>query len=312
MKHFSCLGYIFALFVLCQLATAGLMKEQLKQLALASPDGIIHADDHLFKQLFYGARKDYYLATVYTAVHPQFGCSLCGSFDPSFRTVAASWNLERPDSEELFFVILDFSVNEQTFNMMNMKTVPHCWIYGPTDDVATKPQDEHFGYKIPEDPTALHFADFLSKLLSTSILVHVPFDTQKFVKTFAISFAVILFLKKRAAKLKDKLGGSFVYCTACILLTVLFVTGFSFAKIKLVPLLARNEHEEIMYISGGYSYQFGSEIFIIGAIYLGLAALFVTLIAIQKAPSDQIQLKTKNAVTILCCVALYALYSVLT
>ncbi|CDK27293.1 unnamed protein product [Kuraishia capsulata CBS 1993] len=290
---------LFLLLALASFGSCFISKDMLKQAQRISENGILEVDDPRFDILFDGP-KDYYLIVLFTATKVNAGCSACDAFGPMFKTVARSYVANYPDSKRVFFAEADFGDNREHFKQLQMNTVPHLWIYPPSELTeseiqAIEPADwksianvtsPHMVYRPPDkfitardtDGGELHFAQFLSEVLHTNIVLQKPFDVAVFLQYFSITFAVVFALKKRGQRIWGRLQKYYLYCFLSILSILISVSGFNFSTQRQVPFLARNDKGQIMYLSGGTHYQFGSEMLISAGFYVLLGVTTVLLI----------------------------------
>ena len=86
-----------------------------------SATGSLKLDDSKFEDLTKSPR-DYYVATLLTAMPAQFGCVLCKAFQPEFDILAKSWiNGDRKGNSKLLFGTLDFLDGKGTFQKVRIK-----------------------------------------------------------------------------------------------------------------------------------------------------------------------------------------------
>lgn len=294
---------LLLLFVrlVCALVGADQLLAQVPQL------GVIHGDHALFKSVLSGVRP-YYAAVLFTAVGDEHGCGICKTFDPVFATVALSWFRDRPELTQLFFFQFDFANALQAFRELGLTSVPHVWLYPPTTDKAFNPGGEHYAFQMGDAPSAMPFADFLSKVLNTRIVVHEPFDFAEFGQVFFMVLGGGYVIKKRAKKIASRFGSSYVWAAGVILAIAIFTGGFSYSLITNAPLVAYNK-AETLWVARAPRSQFGLEVAIVAALYLALAAAVVLLVAV---PSLELNQKYKNGATIVGVLAVYYLYATLT
>ena len=75
----------------------------------------IKTDDGLFNELTQGSR-DYWVATLLTALPAQYGCQPCREFQPEWELVASQWNkLDKKGETKVLFTTADFPENKATF-----------------------------------------------------------------------------------------------------------------------------------------------------------------------------------------------------
>ncbi|OUM54233.1 hypothetical protein BVG19_g3592 [[Candida] boidinii] len=132
MKIISLLFFIITILSPC-LSLSGsvqqqLTKSELKKLSLQSENYVIYSNDNIAESILNGP-KDFNLVVLYTASDDKFACHMCKFFQPVFESVAKFWNINYPENDDTFFVIIDFPLNPKLFSKLKMTNVPHCWLY---------------------------------------------------------------------------------------------------------------------------------------------------------------------------------------
>lgn len=274
-------------------AFAALTVQELKDL---QQNSVVSLDDTTFFPVLTGAR-DYYVALLFTALDEQYACTACQKFDPVFSKIASSYEASNPGKNGIFFMKTDFPQNKKVFAQLQMTQVPFLWVFPPSQDPTYNVSSPHFNYQISEKSfeDSLHFANFVSKLVSANIVVQEDFDFQQFVKYFGGTFAVVLLLKKQVL---SKLPKGTIFKLASVVAIVILTSGYMFTMIRGIPLLNKNDKGEIMYFSGGTHWQFGSETFIVSAIYLGFVALINALVVVI----PRLENRTKRNTLTICAV----------
>lgn len=271
------------------------------------PSNVIEINESNFDSILTGPR-DYYTALLFTALDDSVGCAPCKKFEPVYHKIARSYQDSNPGKNDILFFKADFSNNQKKFIDLQMLQVPHLWVYPPSTELAYNVTSPHFEYKIGDhsskDP--LHYANFVSKLVNANIVVHEDFDLTQFSKYFFTTFFAVLVLKK---KVLSKLASRLIFCLISILTIVVFTSGYMFTVIRNIPLLSKNEKGEIMYFSGGTHWQFGSEVFIIGGIYLGFVFLINGLVVVIPKIDNPAK---RNTLTLCACFFVFWLFNRLT
>ena len=114
---------LFAITILASssdTSTARFNKYLTKSISAA---GSLKLDDTTFEDLTKSPR-DYYVATLLTAMPAQFGCVLCKAFQPEFDILAKSWtNGDRKGSSKMLFGTLDFPDGRGTFQKVGSYSI---------------------------------------------------------------------------------------------------------------------------------------------------------------------------------------------
>lgn len=280
--------------------------------ALRDEQPVFQVSVDSFNEFFNGPR-DHYLIALFTAEDEQFQCKPCQAMRPVLESVALSLRQDYPQLA-VFTAIVDFKDNNELFQRLQMNTVPHIWIYPPSEHEYTNVTSDHFGYEVPEslltdfNELTLHFANFVSQVLKINIFIHQPFDYTKFVQNFVIYLVVFVIIKRRAKNISSRLRSTLFYFILSLVLIFLSVTGYNFCIQRAVPFILKNDQGNIMYFSGGLQYQFGLEMANVSLIYLGFTTLMVLLL--QFAPSIPNQ-SLRNLLTIMALTLVFFLYHLL-
>lgn len=282
----------------------------------------LEAPDHILQVVggdlsLWSGPRDFYTVVAITSSDPRHACEACGVFDKMMRRVARLWFADHADSHYVFFVSVDIANNNQNiFEHLDIQTIPQVRLIPPsTDKVDFGPHalfnSEHLQYHIPMesfDTQALDFAHFISTNVHRNILLRAEDSTTLFVRSFGLTFLVILLIKKRGPSVvTGNLSKKKVYMVLCILATVAFTSGYSFSVMQRVPFVAKNDHDEIVLIAGGSHYQLSVEILLVGAVYVALASCVVALIKLGNT-NEHLQAVMVVGLT----GGVYLLYSVLT
>lgn len=273
--------------------------------------------------------REYATIVMLTSTVPQHGCDQCENFEEVIKTGARAWFNDYGDTHQLFFVNVDlkYPANSKIFEQLGLDTVPNIWFIPPnvaieydTDansvDILLEP---NIRFNVPQgsfDEQVMEFARFLSETTQKNIIIRQADPGIKFLKTFLITLAVILFLKKKGPQFITSIEKKTVQTYFFILATLVCICGYQFTVQEGVPFLATNDKGELIYISGGIHWQFGVEIVIVGANYFALAMSFITLIyfgnykvTTTSRISDE---NYKHALILANAALIYFLYSVLT
>lgn len=288
---------------------------------------------------FSRASRDYFTLIVVTSTAEQHGCEMCLHWKSILRKVALAWFFDYLDTDYLFIAEVDLvdATNMPILDAMKISTVPQIWLIPPTDiahehqidnadasavnwsssDLATQP---HSVYQIPHIPLedqAFEFADWLAISVQKPIFLRQENVHSKFMVTFAITFLLIMAVKKKGpSSFREIFSKGKVLRVFFFVFLYFLLAGIMFSLITQVPFLAKNDKGEVIYISGGNAYQFGVEVIIVGLSYFALGALTVALVYMcqykVKTGALIYSETTKNMLVVFLAGALYFANSVLT
>jgi oligosaccharyltransferase complex subunit gamma len=305
----SFLGILLSV-LFSQLTFGALTSDELFELQAAQGSrGAIYLNPSNVGSILNGPR-DYYLSLLFTYTDPKASvhCEFCSKFQPNYDRVAESYHQSNPGKDAIFFLIAEYGDCSELFSKLNMTTVPRLWVFPPNSTDAADVLSPHYPFTI--DRTALddvlHFGNFISKITGANIIVSGPFDPTTFATYFAVTFVSVLVLKK---KVLSRLKREKVLKNLTTLLTVILTSGYMFTVIRGIPLIAKNEKDEVMYFSGGTHWQFGLETFIISGIYLTLVAfMYALIVTIPKIEND----KKRNVLVICTAFGVFYVFNYLT
>ncbi|CAX43134.1 oligosaccharyltransferase complex subunit, putative [Candida dubliniensis CD36] len=270
--------------------------------------------------------RDYFTVLIFTSSNAAHNCKQCEGVKNVVAKVARSWFSDHVDSHLLTFINIDLNdpKNGKLFNLIGLQTVPHIWLVAPNPsrdygDPNKILEDAHLEFKmpqVPQDKQALEFAQFLSEQLQKPILIRDEDALAKFIKTFVITFSVIVIIRKKGPSRITATKKKTILSLVAIAIVLLFTCGYQFTIQNSVPFVAKSDKGGVVLISGGQYYQFGIETFLVGANYASLAGalLLLTYIGRYKVTeksfiaSEDIKVFLVLFVTI----SIYLLYSCLT
>lgn len=241
----------------------------------------IALDDASYDRLL-TAKRNYTSVVLLTALHPQFGCKLCRTFDPGFALVAKSWN------EELFFASLDFSNGRQVFTRLQLSTAPNIWLFPPGSEGPVKFDFTH------NEVTAEEVASWVTQHSGQKVTVKRPLN---YLLIGSVAFAVLgiltllrIFQPYLQGAFKNKIVWFFLAMAVILSCT----SGHMYNTIRHTPYVSGNGEGGVTYIAGGFQNQFGLETQIVGVMYAILA--FATFSLVFKVPT--IQDKSRQALAV--------------
>lgn len=212
-----------------------------------------------------------------------YDCQICIDFEPVYRKVATAVKQQTPSTKVLFF-IADVHDVPSLIKDLKLTNVPHVVAYGPPKDgdKFSWAESSFYHYQLTNQSVQdiLHFGNFIGNLLQIYIQLEEDFSIFEFVGYFSFFIGIFLFIKKVVLPNitnKWKLG-LFILSLFIIFMSI---TGYKFTEMNNIPLLARDEHGEIMYFSGGSSWQFGIEIFTVSGMYIVMGVCTLLLIGIN-------------------------------
>lgn len=270
--------------------------------------------------------RDYFTVLLFTSSNADHNCKQCEGFKNVVTKVANSWFSDHTDSHLLTFITIDLNdpKNGKLFSLIGLQTVPHIWLVAPNPsrdygDPNKILEDAHLEFKMPQvsqDKQTLEFAQFISEQLQKPILIRDTDALTKFIKTFVITFSVIIIIRKKGPSRITATKKKTIVSLVAIAIVLLFTCGYQFTIQNSVPFVAKSNNGDIVLISGGQYYQFGIETFLVGTNYALLAGalLLLTYIGCYKVTersfitSEDIRVLLVLLVTIL----IYLLYSCLT
>jgi oligosaccharyltransferase complex subunit gamma len=265
--------------------------QALTKKSLESPNFIIPITQSDLSGL--AEERDYYTLLVLTSTDPKNGCGTCENLDRVIRRVAESWFADYSLSNFLFFVNIDLAdkSNANLFNYLGINTIPHIWLIPSSKSTSNINYKDDNGYGILSEPHLIfklpmtgiekqvkELTKFISLTLHKTIRVKQEQPFEKFVLAFGLTFSLILIIKKRGPKIVTNLTKKNIYKALVIIAIIAFTCGYNFTVMEKVPLIAKDDNNNIVYINGLFQYQFGIEVIIIGLNYLGLASSLINLI----------------------------------
>ncbi|RLV95016.1 Dolichyl-diphosphooligosaccharide--protein glycosyltransferase subunit OST6 [Spathaspora sp. JA1] len=298
---------------------------QLTELSLASDNNIIELLDGDLSMV--DGPRDYYTVLIFTSSDIAHGCQPCTEAYEIISRVSKSWFADHAESNYLAFINIDLinQPNSKIFQILGLQTIPHIWLIPPNSEVeyGRGPykilEEPHLDFRVPKgskDEQVLEFAQFISENTQRNIMVRDEEPIMKFLKTFLITFSVIIIIKKRGPSIitsskKKTVTGIFFIC-----LLLMSIGGYQFTVQQGVPFIAKNDKGGIIFVSGGRHYQFGIEVVVSAITYASLASALLFLIYIGKYEiTDKSIIKSeiaKAGLVLLSAGIEYLLYSCLT
>lgn len=295
----------FWYFVVFQRSVYALLDNAKSILPLQDSNGIIRVTDANYDELKSGVFDYYNILFITTTKSNKQGlvCETCNKFEPIYRKVSLATHQQAPGAKVLFFQA-DVSENRKLVKEIGLTTIPHVLVFPPPQlgDEFKWSKSEFYQYELNSNSvkTPLHFGDFLAKILKVYIGISEDFEYKEFAIYFAICVIVFSILKRKVLPMIP--NKSKFFCGLFALgIIMLSITGFKFTQMNGIPFIARDSKGQIMYFSGGMSWQFGIEIFTVSMMYIGMGLATLTLIYIVKTGTET-RLKNGAMIAISCLV----------
>ncbi|GAB5363885.1 hypothetical protein AAMO2058_000921700 [Amorphochlora amoebiformis] len=131
------------------LQLAGSKVEYMRSKTKDSPDGIISMTGSAYKKYINDGPRGYYTLVVYTALDPQFQCTICTSMNKQLKKLTRATNLSETADPPVFFVNLDYTNANDIFNQLNFRHVPIAILVPPTNSTK-RPSVPSFYHKLAQ------------------------------------------------------------------------------------------------------------------------------------------------------------------
>ncbi|QLG72809.1 hypothetical protein HG535_0D05180 [Zygotorulaspora mrakii] len=275
---------ILYLLVLLFAGQSKAVLEAADALQLKDFSGVITVTEDNYEELSRGV-PNYFMALFITTSRPVkegVRCVICDDFEPILRKVAVTISKQAPHAQ-ILFLKADVAFNKLLVKDLKISSIPHMLIFPPpVDDKFQWKSSSFYQYELKEERIrdALHFGDFLAKILKVFIKVDQKFEYQEFFSYF-IACIVIFSIFKRVVLPKIPNKPKFFSMLVSLLILLLSITGLKFTQINSVPFIARDPKGNIMYFSGGTGWQFGIEILSVSAMYIVMGVLFCMMLYIH-------------------------------
>ncbi|EJU05753.1 hypothetical protein DACRYDRAFT_62405 [Dacryopinax primogenitus] len=264
-------------------AVAQVTHAELVRLAAAN-NGVIKLNPVLYDALT-APNRQWSAAIQFTALSPQFKCSPCSDFNPSFKSVAKAWSkVHSAERDQHFFATLDFLEGQDVFKRLGLSSAPVLQFFpaleGPS--VRPNPQRLEFSYDFSRHGfDAEELAKDLSNHTPIPIPYTAPFNWQPWF--FGFTFLVLSLVAGRFAwiYLREIISNRWLWAAATVGLTLVMTSGYMFVQIRGMPYAQHNSM-----IAGGFQNQFGIEVNLVAALYGLLGASYLALILlVPRIPS---------------------------
>ncbi|KAF8312025.1 hypothetical protein DL93DRAFT_1359791 [Clavulina sp. PMI_390] len=244
-----------------------------------SNGGVVKLDSGLYDEITKLGR-DWSVVIEFTAMGKEYGCAPCHAFYPNFRAVAKSWTkVTKEKRDRHFFATLDFADGGAVFRQLGYASAP----------VVNFLQAQDGPYKAPANRADWKYdfgrhsfeAQTLADELSESTPVKIPYAPPpnyglmiSSVMTVAGFAALAVFAWPIFSVI---VLSRWTWAVGCILASLIFTSGYMFTRIRHAP-FAQQTRQGPQWIAGGYSNQYGAEIWVIATLYGALALAQIALI----------------------------------
>ncbi|KZO95177.1 oligosaccharyl transferase subunit OST3/OST6 family [Calocera viscosa TUFC12733] len=250
----------------------------------ASNGGVIKLTPTLFNALT-APNREWSAAIQLTALSPQFRCSPCTEFNPSFKAVAKAWSkVPAEQRDQHFFATLDFLEGQDIFKRLGLSSAPVLQFYPALEGPHVKPKSQRleFSYDFNRHGFA---ADGLAHDLSSHTPVPIPFtppfNWQPWF--FGATFLLLSAIAGRFAwmYLGEIIMNRWLWAVLTVVLSLVMTSGYMFVQIRGMPYSQRGSM-----IAGGFQNQYGIETNLVAALYGLLGSAYLALILlVPRIPS---------------------------
>ncbi|SSD60372.1 uncharacterized protein SCODWIG_02133 [Saccharomycodes ludwigii] len=313
MYNIFLLLFLFIPSLLCATITPPIPKSATDLISYRDPiTGVINIDSIEKYNLLLNNTNispEYYTALLITKENNNENiCLNCQIFENEvYNPVNKILNLYGYNSQVIFMKISsDSFTNSENYQIFHydlenkIKTVPKLFIFPPflvpnndTEIVMAGfdyKKNNFYEFPIPNTildskSVKISLTDYIAKILQ--VFIEIPLDEREQVSSFMVIFvtclSIFVFFKKKIYPHVKSFIFRFIAMLASFLIIYGSITGYKFTVINKIPFIARNSDTgEIMWYSGGFSWQFGIEIFEVSGMYILMGLLVLTLIIFPK------------------------------
>lgn len=306
----------FVLFAWVLLAvSAAYTNAELRQIfASRAKKGVVEIVDEDYDKFLTGPR-DYHLVLYMASDSPKLNCVLCREVHPAYATVADSWAHEFPqglpeEETQIYFLEADFVNSKALFQLMELDLIPKIFHFPPTQatDAANSWIKNNNQYQFYAGEHTAMIKQFVTGITGRNFQTFVPVNYSKMFMNAAITFLIIMLLRKYNHYLFVLLKLSFVWGSASLVLILIFISGYMFNQIRGTPFV-REMGNRVEYFAPNSQMQYGLETQVISTLYGLLGLAFVLLITrISKIEHAKVQFFGALLVSAL----IYVLFSLFT
>lgn len=265
-------------------ALAAYSNEEMRQLlASKGHNGVIEITEDNYKEFLNGAR-DYHLVLYMSSDSPQLNCLLCREVHPIFATVADSWNRFFPsgtpeDELDIYFLDAEFVSAKKLFQLMQLESIPKIYHFPPSQasdspNIWLRKRDEYQFYA--GDHTVM-LKQFITSITGHQFDIYVPFNWSKMFLNAALTFTLIMFVRKFSYYFVAVLKSRFVWGSLSLVLILIFIAGYMFNQIRGAPFV-NEQGDHVEYFAPNAQLQYGLETQVISTVYGLLSMAFVLLV----------------------------------
>lgn len=277
-------------------AFAAYTNDELRQLlASKGKRGVIELVDEDFEQYLKGPR-DYHLVLYMASDSPKLNCVLCREVRPAYTTVAESWSHDFPnglpdDETDIYFLEADFVSSKELFQLMELESIPKIFHFPPTQasDSANSWIRNRNEYQFFAGEHAVLIKQFVTGITGRNFDIYEPINYSKVFMNAAVTFALVMLLRKFSHYLVALLKSTFVWGSLSLVLVLVFISGYMFNQIRGTPFV-REQGDRVEYFAPSSQMQYGLETQVISTLYGLLGLVFVLLITkISKIEHPKVQ-----------------------
>lgn len=252
-------------------------------------DGILRINDKNYKEVM--ENEDYSLVLFVTASDPRIGCKLCvqelpiyASMASSYYTNLASAGLSEPvtlEDEKAQFVIAysDLGGSKKLYQALNVVSVPKIFYYAPGKAPDMDQPTDQYRFTAQEAPET--FAHWVMSHSTSSKSALFKTVTKTDYKTIAqnifIAFCIVVIVIKKFDKFAAIFSNERLWRAACMILCVLFCSGYMYNKIRGTPFTGQGAHKEVVYFAPSQQSQYAAETQIVSVIYVVLVICVIVV-----------------------------------
>lgn len=286
--------------------------EMRQLLATKGQNGVIEVVDHNYEKYLNGAR-DYHVVLYLASDSPQLNCILCREIHPAYTTVADSWNRYLPDGTpddelDIYFLEADFASGKKLFQAMQLDSIPKIYHIPPSlpSDPPTGWLTKNNQYHFFVGDHAVLIKQFVSSITGRQFNLYVPFNYGKMFMNAAVTFALIMLVKKFNRQLLSVLTSKFVWGSLSLVLLLIFIAGYMFNQIRGTPFV-KEDGAGVEYFAPSAQMQYGLETQVVSTLYGLLGLTFVLLVTkVGTLKNAKVQFFAASLVSVL----IYVLYSI--
>lgn len=244
-----------------------------KMLRLRDADYLIKMDSEKFKNYVKTKNKRYSVVAMFTALKPNYKCTMCPDAKNEYDTLVSSYRTAYPDSEDIFFVMVDIYNSQEAFQLMNLKHVPALYYFPGTRK--RKKIDtfdaRRLGYK------SVGMAGWLSEVARKKIKIIVPPDFTPLIYAAAFLFPFFILALWKPDIVTQILSNKTMWGLIVMTIVMIMTSGQMWNHIRKPPEANRDHNGNLQYIHGSRSGQFIFETYIVLGINAAISVGFILM-----------------------------------